>query len=37
LALPWTAHISFDRVVGLPYPMNVASATAVKTKAGSHA
>jgi hypothetical protein len=28
VALAWTAHISFDRVVGLPYPMTVPASVA---------
>jgi hypothetical protein len=37
-AIAWTAHISFDRVVGLPYPMNDSAPVTTQTsKAGSHA
>ena len=28
VALAWTAHVSFDRVVGLPYPMTVPASVA---------
>jgi hypothetical protein len=37
LGLAWNAHISFDRLLGLPYPMNVPTVVASEnSKAGSH-
>jgi len=37
LALAWTAHISFDRVVGLPYHRGRAAQESIRSESGNHA